>query len=75
MILTCGMDVQLLLLWYPYLSPRECQELADAAPSRHEKPVRKIDDDHTWGPSDIAVMRKEFAALDTSGDGLVDLHV
>lgn len=67
--------LQLLLLWYPYLTQKECQELAEASPSSHEKVPRKIDNDHTWGAADIAVMKREFAALDTSGDGFVDLHV
>lgn len=67
--------LQLLLLWYPYLTPKECKELAEAAPSRHEKPPQKIDEDHTWGPGDIAVMKREFAMLDTSGDGFVDALV
>ena len=67
--------LQLLLLWYPYLTPKECQELAEAAPSSHEKPPQRIDEDHTWGAADIAVMQREFAALDTSGDGFVDRHV
>ena len=67
--------LQLLLLWYPYLTLKECRGLAEAAPSRHEKPPQKIDEDHTWGAADIAVMQREFASLDTSGDGFVDGHV
>jgi hypothetical protein len=67
--------LQLMPLWYPYLKPDECQELAEAAPSRHQKPPQRLDYDRTWGPSDIAVMKKEFAALDTSGDGCIDLYV
>jgi hypothetical protein len=67
--------MQLLLLWYPYLTSAECADLAAAAPSSHVSRPQRLDCDHTWGEGDIAVMKHEFAALDTSGDGFVDRHV
>ena len=67
--------VQLLRLWYPYLSVHECELLAEAAPSSHPPEEEEVDTSHSWGPGDMAIMKREFAALDKSGDGTVDLHV
>lgn len=67
--------VQVLRLWYPYLSLRDCDLLAEAAPSGHPPQEEAVDTSRTWGEADIALMQREFAALDASGDGTVDHHV
>ena len=67
--------MQILRLWYPYLSLRECELLAEAAPSGHPPQEQTVDTSRTWDEADIALMRREFAMLDVSGDGSVDRHV
>eukprot|EP00892_Ulva_mutabilis_P009008 jgi/Ulvmu1/647/UM010_0017.1 len=65
---------ELLRLWFPYLSLRECELVAQAAPSSHPQPAEPADTGHAWGAADIALMKREFAALDASGDGTVDIN-
>lgn len=67
--------VQVIKLWYPYLTRREREFLFDEAPSQHtaEEAPRVIDD--AYHEEDMIAIQKEFAAMDASGDQTVDRHV
>jgi hypothetical protein len=67
--------MQMVRLWYPYLSVQECEDLAALAPSTNvpaeEEPLPEV----TWREEEIEVMKREFVAMDASGDGKVDQYV
>jgi hypothetical protein len=68
-------ELQIIKLWYPYLSVQEAEDAALAAPTGHPAPAPEPVDQRTWQEEDITALRKEFRAMDASGDGLVDRHV
>jgi len=67
--------LQLLRLWYPYLTAEECKELAKLAPTRHEPPPADLEGVRTWEQADIEAMHKHFMSMDSSGDGQLDCLV
>ena len=60
---------ELLKLWYPYLKSDESKTLAQMAPSSNQTPPEVIAGERTWEQSDLDNMRKQFLAMDVSGDG------
>lgn len=67
--------MQVVRLWYPYFTLQECVDLVATAPSANAPPAEEALPGSTWQEEDIAAMRREFAAMDFSGDGTVDRHV
>jgi hypothetical protein len=67
--------VQMIRLWYPYLSVQECEDLVALAPSTHVPAEDEPLPEMTWQQEEIEAMKREFIAMDASGDGTVDHHV
>ena len=67
-------NMQVLKLWYPWMTIAELESLVAAAPSGNAPQDPLLAGD-PWHADNLSAIQKEFASIDVSGDGSVDRWV